>query len=217
MVWNNNKKTSQKKTDTFKTIIVGDCDVGKSSIIRRFLHGNFTSKTDSTIGASFSCTRREEEDRYKKLDIWDTAGQERFRSIISIYYRGADVALLVCDLTKKDSIENLKYWISDLLERTDNPDVEVILVGNKTDVLKEQGEEIKAPKKLQELAIKYNYPIILTSALEGTNIEKMFNNILDKMDVPFTQRKEKCCENLQVSPSKKHGVWNNINGWCNVL
>ena len=216
MAWNSNK-LNQKRTDAYKTIVVGDCDVGKTSIIRRYLHNQFTTTTDSTIGASFSCTRREEEDRYKKIDIWDTAGQERFRSIISIYYRGADACLMVCDLTKKDSIQNLKYWIYDLLERTDNNDIYVILVGNKIDLME---KEFKVPLLMQELSEKYNYPIILTSALDGTNVEKIFDMILDKMDIPFCQRKDKCCENLQqISKPKleKHSILNNISGWCNVL
>lgn len=216
MIWGNNKSADKKRTDAFKTIIIGDCNVGKTSIIKRYLYNKFTTQTDSTIGASFSCTRREEKDRYKKLDIWDTAGQERYRTIINIYYRGADACILVCDLTKKDSIDNLEYWIKDLLERTDNKEIEVILVGNKTDILRDQGiEEVIASEKMIDLSKKYNYPIFLTSALDSSNIEKMFDLLLDRVDIPFSQGGRR--ETLEVVVHKKPNVLNQLTGWCNLL
>ena len=161
----------------FKIILIGDSSVGKTNILSRYLNNTFDEEIKPTVGVEFNSKSFKIEDNIVKAQIWDTAGQERYRSITSSYYKGAKGCLLVYDISKKKSFENIDKWISQFKETADN-NIYVLLIGNKCDlenereVTKEQGEE---------KAKFYNMAFIETSALNGTNVEKAFELLINEV------------------------------------
>ena len=128
-----------------KTIIVGDSGVGKTSIISRYLK-KYNDKERSTIGASFTNKLETIDGKVILFEIWDTAGQERYRSINNIFYQDAYICLLVYDITKKESFDNIKeYWYKSVLEESNEKTI-FHIVGNKIDLLKDETVDRKEVK-----------------------------------------------------------------------
>jgi len=154
----------------FKYVIIGDSGVGKSNMMTRYLKDEFSFETKATVGVEFGAKKIEIEGYSIKAQIWDTAGQERYKAITSAYYKGSKGALLVYDITKKDSFVNVDKWFYELKYCVDQ-NVHIMLIGNKCDlenereITKEMGE-IKA----KELGLAF----LETSALSSFNIEKAF-------------------------------------------
>lgn len=113
--------------------MIGDSGVGKSNILGRFTRNEFNLDSKSTIGVEFATRTVNVEGKTIKAQIWDTAGQERYRAITSAYYRGAVGALLMYDISKGDSYENVTRWLTELRGHAD-PQIIVMLVGNKSDL-----------------------------------------------------------------------------------
>ncbi|BFZ57285.1 GTP-binding protein [Savitreella phatthalungensis] len=131
-----------------KLLVIGDSGVGKSCLLLRFSEDSFTPSFITTIGIDFKIKNITLDDKRVKLQIWDTAGQERFRTITTVYYRGAQGILLVYDVTAASSFDNVKTWFSNIQEHAAE-DVSVILIGNKCDcdpasrqVTYEQGKQL---------------------------------------------------------------------------
>lgn len=120
---------------SFKTVLLGDASVGKTSLVIRFVKNFFSDSTETTIGAAFfTQTLQVDKNRTLKYEIWDTAGQERFMSLAPMYYRGAAAALVVYDMTNPQSLERAKMWV-DQLKLSDNPNICIALVANKRDLI----------------------------------------------------------------------------------
>merc|ERR1719171_2909688 len=117
----------------FKYIIIGDTGVGKSCLLLQFTDKRFQPVHDLTIGVEFGCRMATIDGKEIKLQIWDTAGQESFRSITRSYYRGAASALLVYDISRRATFRNCKTWLTEA-RACGNPQMVVILVGNKSDL-----------------------------------------------------------------------------------
>ena len=130
----------------FKVVLIGDSGVGKSNIMSRYLKDEFSIETKTTVGVEFGAKKIELNGNNIKAQIWDTAGQERYKSITNAYYKGSKGALLVYDITKKDSFDNIDRWITELKNNGD-PEVTIILIGNKSDldserqVTKDEGQD----------------------------------------------------------------------------
>jgi Ras-related protein Rab-11A len=122
-----------------KIVLLGDSGVGKTNISSRFLKGEFNLDTKATIGVEFGSKKFEINGRNIKAQIWDTAGQERYKSITNAYYKGAKGALLIYDVSRRSTFENIDKWIVDLKQNSD-PNVNIILMGNKCDIPVEQRE-----------------------------------------------------------------------------
>ena len=171
----------------YKILLVGDSGVGKTNIMLRYLNKEFNINTKATVGVEFGSKNIIIDKKVIKGQIWDTAGQERYRAITSSYYKGAHGAFVVYDITLKESFEAVDRWINDLRNNTDER-LEIILIGNKSDleekrqVSKEEGEE-KAKEK--EVAF------METSALNCNNIEKAFNEILNKVYLAYKPQEKK--------------------------
>lgn len=118
----------------FKIIIIGDSGVGKTNILSRYIKNSFSFDTRSTVGVEFGANKIEVNGFKVKNQIWDTAGQERYRSITSTYYKGAKGALVVYDISKRDSYDNINKWINELRMNGDK-DVIIVMVGNKSDCI----------------------------------------------------------------------------------
>ena len=116
-----------------KIVVIGDQGVGKSSILYRFIFDWFDPDCASTIGIDFLTKNIKVEEQVVKLQFWDTAGQERFRSLIPIYMRDCNIALIVFDLTNETSFENVLYWHQQVQEVREGSDCQVMVVGNQSD------------------------------------------------------------------------------------
>ncbi|KAI8322252.1 ras-domain-containing protein [Martensiomyces pterosporus] len=117
-----------------KVVLLGEAAVGKSSLVLRFVNDEFQENKEPTIGAAFLTQKVRLDDAVLKLDIWDTAGQERFHSLAPMYYRNAQAAVVVYDITRESSLDRAKSWIKEL-QRQANPNIVIALVGNKLDLV----------------------------------------------------------------------------------
>ena len=119
----------------FKYIIIGDTEVGKSSIMLMFTEQHFQQAHDMTIGVEFDSRSVQLSDGAQaNLEIWDTAGQESYLSITRSYYRGTDCCLLVYDVTRRESFDHLPRWLNEAKQNASNPNLVLMLVGNKADL-----------------------------------------------------------------------------------
>jgi len=126
---------STDKPIQVKLVLLGEASVGKSSIVMRFVNNEFHDNKDPTIGAAFLTQKCRFEDRVLRYEIWDTAGQERFHSLAPMYYRNAQAAVVVYDITKASSLDKAKSWVKEL-QRQANPNIVIALAGNKLDLVK---------------------------------------------------------------------------------
>ncbi|CAL0322586.1 unnamed protein product [Lupinus luteus] len=161
----------------FKVVLVGDSGVGKSNLLSRFTRNEFSSETRSTIGVEFATRTIQIDDKVIKAQIWDTAGQERYRAITSAYYRGAAGALLVYDVSKHITFENVERWLNELRYHTDANTV-IMLVGNKADLRRLRAV---ATDEAATLAERENTYFIETSARESLNVDNAFTEVLTKI------------------------------------
>lgn len=168
-----------KGTKRSKMVLLGDTAVGKSCIVGRFIRNEFFEFQEPTIGAAFSTAKVELGRKTVQLEIWDTAGQERYRSLAPMYYRGAHGAMVVYDITSKDSFIGAQSWVIELLRRA--PQCFILLVGNKSDLEKNRNiDNALVETYAEELKIKH----ILVSAKIGKNVNKAFEilgeNVADR-------------------------------------
>ncbi|PXF49277.1 Ras-related protein Rab-2A [Gracilariopsis chorda] len=154
----------------FKYIIIGDTGVGKSCLLLQFTDRRFTPIHDLTIGVEFGARIVTVEDKQLKLQIWDTAGQESFRSITRSYYRGAAGALLVYDITRKETFDHILSWLQDAKAHSSS-DMTIILVGNKADL--EHRREVSTESG-EAFAREHGLLFLETSAKNNTNVEQAF-------------------------------------------
>jgi len=161
----------------FKVVLIGDSGVGKSNLLSRFTRGEFNLESKSTIGVEFATRSIKHDSKTIKAQIWDTAGQERYRAITSAYYRGAVGALLVYDIAKASSFDSIERWLNELRDHADS-NIVIMLVGNKCDLkhLRAVQTELSA-----SFADKHHLSFIETSALDSTNVEQAFTNILTEI------------------------------------
>lgn len=155
-------------------IILGDCGVGKTTMLYKYYNGNFNHENQSTVGVSF-VSKYINSDKYNdniKLQIWDTAGQERFRSIIKTYYRNVCACIIVYDITNKTSFQNSMYWINEIRQNNDN--VKLIIVGNKIDLKDKRAVSFEDGLKLSNY---YNAPFFEISS-KGY-VDSIFEKIVD--------------------------------------
>lgn len=186
----------------FKLVLLGDSAVGKSCLVVRFVRDEFFEFQEPTIGAAFLTQTVTLDDATVKFEIWDTAGQERYRSLAPMYYRGAAAAIVVFDITKKDSFNGAKSWVKELQRRGD-PNVVIALAGNKADMeSKRKVQTEEAQQYAQDSDIIY----METSAKTALNVRNLFVEIAKKLPkttaaperesfpiVPPKKEPSKCC------------------------
>jgi len=163
----------------YKVLIIGNSCVGKTSILCRHVDGKFSEEVPGTIGVDYRSNTYVRDGKRYDLQVWDTAGQERFRNVTRAYYRDANAALLVFDLSDHVSFENIPMWHSQLLEQTgrDRKELVIILIGNKSDL----NHEVQL-SEIQVLASKLNISTyIQTSAKKGDRVNEVFDQLLEKL------------------------------------
>lgn len=160
----------------FRYILVGDSNVGKSCILSRFINEDFDEIHNVTIGVEFGTRVIKTSDKGIKIHIWDTAGQECFRSITRAYYRDAAGVIIVYDITKKESFQNIKLWFDEVMHLADDPTI--ILVGNKCDL--NNLREVDTNEG-QKLANEYQIDFMEVSAKKNHKINNIFYKITDSI------------------------------------
>ena len=161
----------------FKLILIGDSCVGKSNILLKYLKNEFDPNSRATVGVEFGTKNILINNKKIKIQIWDTAGQERYRSITSAYYKGAKGALIVYDITRKSTFDNIDKWISDLKLNGDT-NICIAIIGNKSDL--EDKREVSKGDGIKKSEM-YKTAFLETSALNGDNIGKAFDEIIKQI------------------------------------
>jgi len=165
----------------YKLVLLGESSVGKSSLVLRFVKGQFLDFQESTIGAAFLTQTVCLNDTTVKFEIWDTAGQERYHSLAPMYYRGAQAAIVVFDITNSESFDKAKAWVSEL-QRQGSPNIVIALAGNKCDLANKRSV---ATANAQAYADENGCLFMETSAKTNSNVTELFVAIAKKL--PKTQ------------------------------
>ncbi len=204
----------EKKFPQCKVVLLGDSGVGKTCIISRYISGSFDSNSASTNGASYASKKVEYKDINKTLilDIWDTAGQEKYKSLTKFFYKDAAVAILVYDISLKQSFENVKnYWYQQIQENGDKNMV-LGIAGNKCDLYE---EEAVPEAEAREFASSIGAIFGLTSAQNNTGINELFQdagkkfldpNFQQKLEVEKKQQKEDAGKNITLEKNEVTNV-----------
>ncbi|KXN89885.1 Vacuolar protein sorting-associated protein 21 [Leucoagaricus sp. SymC.cos] len=174
---------SQDKSVQVKLVLLGEAAVGKSSVVLRFVSNEFQHNKEPTIGAAFLTQKCRLEDRILRYEIWDTAGQERFHSLAPMYYRNAQAAVVVYDVTKATSLEKAKSWVKEL-QRQANPNIVIALAGNKVDLVQPSASLRQVPREeAQAYAQEAGLLFFETSAKTGEGIVEIFTEIAKKIPI----------------------------------
>ncbi|KAJ6819835.1 ras-related protein RABA5a [Iris pallida] len=172
-----NGEEDQTQDYLFKIVLIGDSAVGKSNLLARFARDEFYLNSKSTIGVEFQTQKMHIDGKEVKAQIWDTAGQERFRAVTSAYYRGAVGALVVYDISRRQTFDSIGRWLNELHTHSDM-NVVTILVGNKTDL--KDAREVSTDEG-QALAEAQGLFFMETSALDSSNVTAAFQTVVKEI------------------------------------
>ncbi|KAH9304544.1 hypothetical protein KI387_008948 [Taxus chinensis] len=169
--------TTGTSTMQAKLVLLGDMGAGKSSLVLRFVKGQFLDYQESTIGAAFFSQTLAVNETTVKFEIWDTAGQERYHSLAPMYYRGAAAAIIVYDVTNSDSFTRAKNWVQEL-QKQGNPNLVMALAGNKADMAAKRKVE---PEEAETYAKENGLFFMETSAKTAQNVNELFYEIARRL------------------------------------
>ena len=189
----------------FKVLLLGNSDVGKSSLLLRYVDSVWNDAFVPTIGVDFKVKTLNINDKKIKMQIWDTAGQERFRTVVATYFRGAHGILLLYDVTNKDSFKNLENWLIEI-EKNAQEKVLKILIGNKCDLTDDREittEEGKA------FALRNGMEFMETSAKMNTNVTEAFET-LGKLMIEFNSKGNQGTQKNNDNKNLKAGSGKNL-------
>ena len=174
------KEQEKQKELEAKIVLLGNINVGKTSIASRYCKNTFNDHHINTIGGAYQQQKVVlNNGAIVKLHIWDTSGQERFRAMTNLYYRDAQVALLTYDITNESSFTGIEFWIDELKYKVENENMILFLVGNKSDA---SDEERKVPKsKGKKFADDNNLLFFETSAKTGAGVKDLFVDVATKV------------------------------------
>ncbi len=171
------------KSIALKIVLLGDGYVGKTSLRRTYLGSGFKSTYSMTIGADFAAKRIKVNNYDILANIWDLAGQNKFKLIRENYYKGASGGLLVFDITRRETFENIEFWIKELINNSKKEILPMILIGNKSDLRATEPNCVSIDEGIQkanDISKKYDKNVIYveSSAKTGDNVESAFNNLM---------------------------------------
>ncbi|OAQ22015.1 ras-related protein rab-5B-like protein [Linnemannia elongata AG-77] len=183
----NQQQQPAGKLFQFKLVLLGESAVGKSSLVLRFVKDQFDDYRESTIGAAFlTQTICLDDATTVKFEIWDTAGQERYKSLAPMYYRNANCAVVVYDITQSSSLDKAKSWVKELQRQAD-PNIVIALAGNKSDLSARRVVETESPAvprgseqdwiDAKPYADEAGLLFFETSAKTATNVNELFTSI----------------------------------------
>ncbi|KAG2383629.1 hypothetical protein C9374_004300 [Naegleria lovaniensis] len=172
-----NGSSPKKVPEIVKVLIIGEANSGKSSIVLKYTDGIFDEGIPSTVGVDFKLKCLQRGERNIDVQLWDTAGQERYRTITNSYYKGIPAVVIVFDLTDENALMNVQKWIKEV-RKFSQSNVTSVLVGNKTDLIRER---VISEKEGIEFAQQNDMPYFEVSAKDGSNIDKMFDCLIDRV------------------------------------
>ena len=186
----------------YKIIIIGDRSVGKTALLSKYLKGVFPTSPLSTVATEFATKIIQiKEGGYIKAQIWDTAGEEKYKSITYHHYKKSVGGLIVYDITKKSTFDNVKNWYNDLITKAEKGCI-IALIGNKLDLVERNERKREVPK---EEALSYaedNHMLFYeTSAFNGSNINDIFEELMqtiytERRKIPDFKERDKELDNL---------------------
>ena len=170
------------KPNEYKVVIIGNSGVGKTHILSRYLYDVFDKDEKSTVSATYSKKKvKTKKNKEITLQLWDTAGQEVYKGLTKLFYKNATGIIIVYDVTNRNSFEEIKnFWYNEVkLNAPDN--VKIVIVGNKCDLyLKEEIKEDEARTYAENIGVMFQ----LTSALDSSGVDELFQNLADALDDP---------------------------------
>jgi len=164
--------------------LIGDAEVGKTNLLSRFVYGKFEPEYQLTIGVEFGAKNVQIRNKTYKIQIWDLAGKENFRSITKTYYKDSVCALVVYDISSRDSFNNVSTWIENCKNQSPKT-IFMVLVGNKSDLNDRRQVSTEEGK---ELADKFGIQFYETSAKTGDNVNEIFYNSADEIANKIEQK-----------------------------
>lgn len=169
-----------EKPREVKCVVLGDTGAGKSSLVLKFVSGNFKTHSESTIGASFMSKYLVVGGKAIKFQIWDTAGQEKYHSLAPMYYRNSSAAIVVYDITRSSTFDTLRSWVQELQQQGPK-DIAIAIAGNKADLADKREVETRVAK---EYADEIGALFFETSAKDDTNVQALFSRLSERLPPP---------------------------------
>ena len=193
-------KTSSTETDlVYKILLLGDSEVGKSCFLMRYADNVFVENYITTIGLDYKLKYVQlDSGQVIKVQLWDTAGQDRYRTIAKNYYKGSHGILLLYDVTKSSSFENIREWIKDIREEVYEKAI-IFLIGNKID--KKDQIKIKTEEG-EKLAEEFNIPFFEASAKSGENVDEIFKALYKKISEVYVDIQQEGGRKLSIKNKK---------------
>ncbi|KAM3917625.1 ras-related protein Rab-17 [Leptodactylus fuscus] len=177
----------RQKANSYKLVLLGSTDVGKSSLVLRYTRDDFR-EIASTTGCAFFSQRVNLQDTNLTFEIWDTAGQERYHSVCHLYYRGASAALLVYDITSKETFSRAQFWHQELQKSDFSEEMVIALVGNKSDL---QNDRKVSREDAEAFAEQKRLLFMETSAKTGDGVKEVFESLANELLTLERQKKDK--------------------------
>jgi Rab family protein len=186
----------------YKIIIIGDTSVGKTALLSKYLKGIFPTSPLSTVATEFATKIIQiKEGGYIKAQIWDTAGEEKYKSITYHHYKKSVGGLIVYDITKRSTFENVKNWYNDLIYKAEKGCI-IALIGNKLDLVEKNGKKREVSKEEAQSYAEDNHMLFYeTSAYNGNNINDIFEELMqtiytERRKIPDFKERDKELDNL---------------------
>ena len=169
--------SAEKSRNSYKVQTLGDSGVGKSALIIRLYEDTFYENTVPTIGLDVKTITVTSDNQNHTIALWDTAGQEQFRTLSSVYYRGAHGIMLVYDVTNRQSFNNLTTWMKEIETHKPDDNIKIILIGNK---IERPDREVSREEGL-DVARRHDMMFIETSAKDATGVDQAMHELVEKM------------------------------------
>ena len=184
----------------FKILLLGDSEVGKSCFLMRYSDNVFVENYITTIGLDYKLKNvKLDSGKTIKVQLWDTAGQDKYRTIAKNYFKGSHGILLLYDITKQSSFNNIREWIQDIREEV-SPKAIIFLIGNKIDLADQR--KISKEKGI-ELAEEYKLPFFEASAKSGENVDEVFKALYNKICEVYGDLEREKGSKLNKKPKTK--------------
>ena len=188
----------------YKLLLIGESNVGKTTIFNKYIYNKIDKNATSTIGVDFEAKNFTYKNKKYSIKLFDTAGQERFQSLTKAYYHMGEGYLIVFDLTNEYSLKAISKWIDSIKEGKDDP--KFIIIGNKNDLKNQISEDI-----INEYLKDYKHLYIKTSAIKNTNIKEAIHKIVDILDGEENnlENNNEQQENIKIINNNKQHTSNN--------
>ena len=181
----------------YKVLLLGDTTVGKTCFLMKYTDKTFIEEHMTTIGLDYRLkSLKLKSGKELKLQIWDTAGQERFRTITKSYYKGSEGIILIYDVTKRESFENVKTWVSQIREEVCQKAV-IYVVGNKIDM---NETRVVTTEEGEKLSKELELPFKEASAKNGTNVDETFSDLAEMIDNIYGKNNRRPSRNISYVP-----------------